>query len=45
MVKMREKRRDYFEVTLVCKISCTCGCDVRDSGVYLAMLSVVQVFI
>ena len=39
VVRVCEKRRDYFEVTSVCKISCTRCCDVRDSGVYLAMLS------
>jgi len=39
MVRMSDKRWDYLEVTLVCKISCACCCYVRDSGVYLAMLS------
>lgn len=36
---MSDTRWDYFEVASVCKISCTCCCDVRDSGVCLAMLS------
>ena len=43
MVRISEKGRVCFEVTSVCTISCFCSYDVRDSGVYLAMLSVVQV--
>ena len=42
-MRMSKKRRDYNEVTRVCRVPSTGSCDVRDSGLYLAMLSVAQV--